>query len=98
MQRLLTCYDDTEDVALGERYGYNVHSPRGYNYYWRRRDVLLALGSSCRLRAGLLRTQEAVSFHKHWMIDPIAVYKKWFEESDRLYANSNTLNSVRNEL
>lgn len=31
-QRLLSCYDDSEDVALGERYGYNVHSPRGYNY------------------------------------------------------------------
>ncbi|XP_023312771.1 beta-1,3-glucosyltransferase-like, partial [Anoplophora glabripennis] len=31
-QQLLTCYDDAEDVAVGERYGYNVHSPRGYNY------------------------------------------------------------------
>lgn len=32
IQQLLTCYNATKLVALGERYGYNVHSARGYNY------------------------------------------------------------------
>lgn len=32
MQQLLTCYDNNDLLALGERYGYNVHNTRGYNY------------------------------------------------------------------
>lgn len=32
MQQLLTCYDNTDLLALGERYGYNVYNTRGYNY------------------------------------------------------------------
>lgn len=32
MQQILTCYNSTKPVALGERYGYNVHNSRGYNY------------------------------------------------------------------
>lgn len=43
-----------------------------------------------------LETQIAVSFHKHWMIDPIKVYKKWFEEADD--NTSTRQNSIRNEL
>lgn len=32
LQELLTCYDSTMPVALGERYGYNIHNKQGYNY------------------------------------------------------------------
>lgn len=36
-----------------------------------------------------LESQYPISFHKHWMLDPIDVYKKWFlndieMKSDRL--------------
>ncbi|XP_019871728.1 beta-1,3-glucosyltransferase isoform X4 [Aethina tumida] len=31
---------------------------------------------------GFLETEDAVSFHKHWMIDPINVYKTWFSHVD----------------
>nr|CAH0102695.1 unnamed protein product [Daphnia galeata] len=30
----------------------------------------------------LLETQFVVSFHKHWMIDPLQVYEKWFADDD----------------
>lgn len=32
LQQLLSCYDVTDAIALGERYGYNVYSEQGYNY------------------------------------------------------------------
>ncbi|GLH10449.1 Uncharacterized protein GBIM_15415 [Gryllus bimaculatus] len=32
-----------------------------------------------------LTTQVPVSFHKHWMIDPLKVYKKWFAEADKQF-------------
>ncbi|KAF7285723.1 hypothetical protein GWI33_010143 [Rhynchophorus ferrugineus] len=34
---------------------------------------------------GRLATMDAVTFHKHWMINPIEVYQDWFEEDDRKY-------------
>ncbi|XP_063925749.1 beta-1,3-glucosyltransferase isoform X1 [Zophobas morio] len=126
IQQLLTCYNATKLVALGERYGYNVHSARGYNYItggggmvFSRAllkqltrpgvcecpsisapdDMFLGL---CIASLGVsvthsplfhqarpidyppqyLLTKDAVSFHKHWMIDPIGVYDKWFAEED----------------
>ncbi|XP_066258074.1 beta-1,3-glucosyltransferase [Euwallacea similis] len=30
----------------------------------------------------LLATKDAITFHKHWMIDPVEVYKNWFLEAD----------------
>lgn len=30
----------------------------------------------------LLKTQFVVSFHKHWMIDPVQVYETWFADDD----------------
>nr|CAD7205105.1 unnamed protein product [Timema douglasi] len=30
-----------------------------------------------------LTTHHPVSFHKHWMIDPVGVYRDWFAEFDR---------------
>lgn len=32
LQQLLSCYNPSEPVALGERYGYNVYNSHGYNY------------------------------------------------------------------
>lgn len=32
--------------------------------------------------AEYLKDQPAVSFHKHWMIDPLSVYDKWFGKDD----------------
>lgn len=32
LQKLLSCYDSTISIALGERYGYNIYDKRGYNY------------------------------------------------------------------
>lgn len=29
-----------------------------------------------------LQHQSVVSFHKHWMIDPLSVYNKWFSDGD----------------
>lgn len=30
----------------------------------------------------LTSLQEAISFHKHWNIDPISVYKHWLKDTD----------------
>lgn len=32
-----------------------------------------------------LIAQVPVSFHKHWMIDPVTVYNKWFAEADQAF-------------
>lgn len=32
LRKLLTCYDSKIPIMLGERYGYNVLNPEGYNY------------------------------------------------------------------
>ncbi|RZC40132.1 beta-1,3-glucosyltransferase, partial [Asbolus verrucosus] len=126
IQQLLTCYNASTPVALGERYGYNVYSSRGYNYITggggmvfsktlvqqltqpgvcecpsinAPDDMFLGL---CIASLGVsvthsplfhqarpvdyspkyLYTKDAVSFHKHWMIDPINVYNKWFADED----------------
>ncbi|XP_066157350.1 beta-1,3-glucosyltransferase [Euwallacea fornicatus] len=31
---------------------------------------------------GRLATKDAITFHKHWMIDPVEVYRNWFLEAD----------------
>ncbi|ERL91638.1 hypothetical protein D910_08967 [Dendroctonus ponderosae] len=30
-----------------------------------------------------LATDDAVTFHKHWMIDPVQVYQRWFLAEDQ---------------
>ncbi|KAJ8985051.1 hypothetical protein NQ317_016962, partial [Molorchus minor] len=141
IQQLLTCYDASEEVALGERYGYNVHSFRGYNYITGgggmvfSRPLLdkLAKDGVCECPSlntpddmflgicigklgvsvthspffhqarpvdyapGYLETQVPVSFHKHWMINPIAVYRKWFADSDNS-ESTNVANHAHSEL
>lgn len=32
LRRVLSCYDPSVPVVLGERYGFNVHHSQGYNY------------------------------------------------------------------
>ena len=34
----------------------------------------------------LLQTQFVVSFHKHWMLDPVQVYEKWFAEDPAFFS------------
>lgn len=41
-----------------------------------------------------LAIQEPVSFHKHWMMDPIATYKEWFASAD----NTSVYSSLHTEL
>ncbi|KAL1140666.1 hypothetical protein AAG570_000596, partial [Ranatra chinensis] len=36
---------------------------------------------------GYLESQSPVSFHKHWMLDPIIVYNKWFSQVDGILHN-----------
>lgn len=31
-----------------------------------------------------LKSQEPVSFHKHWMVDPRKVYEDWFLAADQI--------------
>ncbi|KAG5884353.1 hypothetical protein JTB14_030792 [Gonioctena quinquepunctata] len=138
LQQVLSCYDHTKKIAIGERYGYQIHEPFGYNYITGgggmvfSLPLLLDLAKKCKCpsidypddmflgvcmtkmgvkvthvpgfhqarpddyAAGYLETHEAVSFHKHWMIDPMKVYEKWFEESDNSLLETET--RLREEL
>ncbi|KAK9873348.1 hypothetical protein WA026_022153 [Henosepilachna vigintioctopunctata] len=54
MSEFLSCYDSEDDVAIGERYGYNVYNPSGFNYITGggsmvfSRKLLKKLANSCR--------------------------------------------------
>ncbi|KAM9733453.1 beta 3-glucosyltransferase a [Menidia menidia] len=128
LQILLSCYDPSEPVCLGERYGYGL-SQGGYSYItggggmvFSREAVARLLNSGCKCYSNdapddmvlgmclnalglpvthsslfhqarpedyardLLAHQVPVSFHKHWNIDPIAVFNKWLK--DDLTANT----------
>ncbi|XP_074031248.1 beta-1,3-glucosyltransferase isoform X2 [Leptinotarsa decemlineata] len=124
LQKVLSCYDYNKKMAIGERYGYEMREPFGYNYITGgagmvfSKPLLLEIIKNCRCPsenspddmylgyciskmgvqvthvpgfhqarpndypAAYLDTHDAVSFHKHWMIDPIKVYQEWFEKSD----------------
>ncbi|XP_012272775.1 beta-1,3-glucosyltransferase [Orussus abietinus] len=132
--RLLTCYNPSEAIALGERYGFRVWNNNyltgGYDYLTGGAGLALSatlvqrlvqpqicdcpspstpddmyLFGACFPRVGVLPThsplfhqarpidyataylasQEPISFHKFWMIDPDKVYEEWFAESDRSF-------------
>ncbi|CAG2061585.1 unnamed protein product [Timema podura] len=128
LQQLLSCFDSSRPVAVGERYGYNVQrSSQGYNYITGGGGMVFSLVlvrrlvdsglcrcpsistpddmflGVCLARLGVpithsplfhqarpvdyapeyLTTHDPVSFHKHWMIDPVGVYQDWFAEFDR---------------
>ncbi|KAI5624972.1 beta-1,3-glucosyltransferase [Silurus asotus] len=122
LRALLSCYDPTEPVFLGERYGYGL-GQGGYSYItggggmvFSREAVIKLLASGCKcysndapddmvlgmcfnsLRLAVthsplfhqarpedyakdfLAHQTPISFHKHWNIDPIAVFYKWLTD------------------
>uniref|UniRef100_A0A8C7K444 Beta 3-glucosyltransferase a n=1 Tax=Oncorhynchus kisutch TaxID=8019 RepID=A0A8C7K444_ONCKI len=122
LQMLLSCYNPSEPVCLGERYGYGL-GQGGYSYItggggmvFSRAAVVRLLASDCKcyrddapddmvlgmcLNAlGLpvthsslfhqarpedysrdfLAHQVPISFHKHWNIDPVAVFNRWLKD------------------
>ncbi|CAG9860838.1 unnamed protein product [Phyllotreta striolata] len=137
LQRLLSCYDHGDAICLGERYGFELNGPRGYNYITGgagmvfSRPLLAKIAESCVCpslttpddmylgicvaKLGLevthapgfhqarpvdyspeyLKSHEAVSFHKHYMVDPVDIYKQWFETEDTL---ANRTKQLRVEL
>ncbi|KAM6960526.1 beta 3-glucosyltransferase a [Aplochiton taeniatus] len=135
LQVLLSCYDPSEPVCLGERYGYGL-SQGGYSYItggggmvFSREAVVRLLKSGCKCYSddapddmvlgmclnalGLpvthsplfhqarpedyardfLAHQVPISFHKHWNIDPIAVFNKWLKD-DIISTTSAGLNKI----
>ncbi|XP_012707928.3 beta 3-glucosyltransferase a [Fundulus heteroclitus] len=122
---LLSCYDPSVPVCLGERYGYGL-SQGGYSYItggggmvFSREAVVRLLNSGCKCYSNdapddmvlgmclnalglpithsplfhqarpedyakeLLAHQVPISFHKHWNIDPVAVFNKWLRQDWR---------------
>lgn len=122
LRALLSCYDPSEAVSLGERYGYGL-SQGGYSYItggggmvFSRQAVLQVIDSGCKCYSNdapddmvlgmclhslslpvthsalfhqarpedyssdFLSHQEPISFHKHWNIDPIAVFNLWLKD------------------
>ncbi|XP_027900946.1 beta 3-glucosyltransferase a [Xiphophorus couchianus] len=122
---LLSCYDPSAPVCLGERYGYGL-SQGGYSYItggggmvFSREAVVRLLNSGCKCYSNdapddmvlgmclnalglpithsplfhqarpedyskdLLAHQVPISFHKHWNIDPVAVFNKWLRDDWR---------------
>ncbi|XP_072515482.1 beta-1,3-glucosyltransferase [Salminus brasiliensis] len=124
LRRLLRCYNPTEAVCVGERYGYGL-SQGGYSYItggggmvFSREAVLRILFSGCGCYSPdapddmvlgmclntlgipvthsphfhqarpddypkeLLVRQRPISFHKHWNINPVAVYQQWLMDTE----------------
>ncbi|KAJ6650035.1 Beta-1,3-glucosyltransferase, partial [Pseudolycoriella hygida] len=134
LQNTLGCYDSqNEDIYLGERYGYRLLSPDGFNYITGGGGIVFSIRTikklvnrcSCPTRSapddmiigvclkqlGIepihsprfhqarpidyskeLLTDSPISFHKFWQIDPLEVYRKWFENwnqiENKLYAST----------
>ncbi|GAB1598117.1 beta-1,3-glucosyltransferase-like, partial [Argonauta hians] len=122
LRKLLACYDPSEAIAIGERYGYGVTTGAGYNYItggggmvFSRAAVQAMVSSNlCKCPRDdspddmifgiclqnlniptihsslfhqarpndyskkLLEQQDPISFHKHWMVDPVKIYEEWF--------------------
>ena len=38
--------------------------------------------------SSLISTIRPISFHKHWQIDPVAVYEEYFQSSDQTLSDS----------
>ncbi|XP_034460548.1 beta 3-glucosyltransferase a isoform X2 [Hippoglossus hippoglossus] len=137
---LLSCYDPSEPVCLGERYGYGL-SQGGYSYItggggmvFSREAVVQLLKSGCKCYSddapddmvlgmclnalGLpithsplfhqarpedyardfLAHQVPISFHKHWNIDPVAVFDKWLKDDLRAKPSDGLNKSAKTEL
>uniref|UniRef100_A0A8D0CZB9 Beta 3-glucosyltransferase a n=1 Tax=Sander lucioperca TaxID=283035 RepID=A0A8D0CZB9_SANLU len=140
LQVLLSCYNPSEPVCLGERYGYGL-SQGGYSYItggggmvFSREAVVRLLNSGCKCYSNdapddmvlgmclnalglpvthsplfhqarpedyardFLAHQVPISFHKHWNIDPIAVFNKWLKDDLRAEASDGLNKSAKTEL
>ncbi|RZF37804.1 hypothetical protein LSTR_LSTR007166 [Laodelphax striatellus] len=126
LQTLLSCWSDSGEIAVGERYGYNVRGSKvgGFNYLTGGGGIIISASTIphilkncacqgddspddmflglCMAKLNIplvhspsfhqarpndyamnyLAIQSPVSFHKHWMIDPLAVYDEWLSSSD----------------
>ncbi|TRY66000.1 hypothetical protein DNTS_003780 [Danionella cerebrum] len=137
LQTLLSCYESSEPLYLGERYGYGL-GQGGYSYItggggmvFSREAVVQLLVSGCKCYSddapddmvlgmclsGLripvthsplfhqarpedyarefLGHQTPISFHKHWNIDPVAVFIKWLKSDQH---TEKLKNKTREEL
>uniref|UniRef100_A0A3P8SLT3 Beta 3-glucosyltransferase a n=1 Tax=Amphiprion percula TaxID=161767 RepID=A0A3P8SLT3_AMPPE len=140
LQVLLSCYDPSEPVCLGERYGYGL-SQGGYSYItggggmvFSREAVVRLLSSGCKCYSNdapddmvlgmclnalglpvthsplfhqarpedyardFLAHQVPISFHKHWNIDPVAVFNKWLKDDLRAKTSDELSKSAKTEL
>ncbi|CAB1348445.1 unnamed protein product [Coregonus sp. 'balchen'] len=126
LQMLLSCYDPSEPVCLGERYGYGL-SQGGYSYItggggmvFSRAAVVRLLASDCKCYSndapddmvlgmclnalGLPVThsslfhQVPISFHKHWNIDPVAVFNRWLKDESKSTTPHGLNKSTKEEL
>ncbi|CAN9511621.1 unnamed protein product [Ophioblennius macclurei] len=140
LQQLLSCYEASEAVSLGERYGYGL-SQGGYSYItggggmvFSRQAVVQLLHSGCKCysddapddmvlgmclnalglpvthsalfhqarpedyAAAFLAHQVPISFHKHWNIDPVAVFHKWLKDDGSTNASERRHASTKTEL
>ncbi|XP_030634481.1 LOW QUALITY PROTEIN: beta 3-glucosyltransferase a [Chanos chanos] len=137
---LLSCYDPTEPVSLGERYGYGL-GQGGYSYItggggmvFSREAVVQLLASGCKCYSDdapddmvlgmclnalrlpvthsplfhqarpddysrdFLAHQIPISFHKHWNIDPIAIFHKWLLDDTDGTSSDGLQKRIREEL
>ncbi|XP_041849800.1 beta 3-glucosyltransferase a [Melanotaenia boesemani] len=140
LQALLSCYNPSEPVCLGERYGYGL-SQGGYSYItggggmvFSREAVVQLINSGCKCYSNdapddmvlgmclnalglavthsplfhqarpedyardLLAHQVPISFHKHWNIDPVAVFNKWLKDDLKAKTSNEFNERVKNEL
>ncbi|KAM9443060.1 beta-1,3-glucosyltransferase-like isoform 3-T3 [Salvelinus alpinus] len=140
LQMLLSCYDPSEPVCLGERYGYGL-GQGGYSYItggggmvFSRAAVVRLLASDCKCYSNdapddmvlgmclnalglpvthsslfhqarpedysrdFLAHQVPISFHKHWNIDPIAVFNRWLKDESRSTSPHGLNKSTKEEL
>ncbi|GFQ98318.1 beta-1,3-glucosyltransferase [Trichonephila clavata] len=121
--KLLSCYNSTDDVVIGERYGYSISNSFGYNYPTGGSGMIFSRPSLEKLITHcqcpsidspddmiigvclktlniplthspffhqarptdysplFLAPIKHISFHKHWMIDPYAVYEEWLQDN-----------------
>ncbi|XP_045069180.1 beta-1,3-glucosyltransferase-like isoform X1 [Coregonus clupeaformis] len=140
LQMLLSCYDPSEPVCLGERYGYGL-GQGGYSYItggggmvFSRAAVVRLLASDCKCYSNdapddmvlgmclnalglsithsslfhqarpedysrdFLAHQVPISFHKHWNIDPVAVFNRWLKDESRSTTPHGLNKSTKEEL
>uniref|UniRef100_A0A3Q2E3A7 Beta 3-glucosyltransferase a n=1 Tax=Cyprinodon variegatus TaxID=28743 RepID=A0A3Q2E3A7_CYPVA len=100
---LLSCYDPSVPVCLGERYGYGL-SQGGYSYITGGGGMNITGFLICfqarpeDYAKDLLAHQVPISFHKHWNIDPVAVFNKWLRDDWRTNTSDKHDDRIKTEL